>query len=276
MQVKSLHIYPVKATRAIDMTEASVETRGLSHDRRWMLIDANGRFISQREQPKLAQVRVRLSPAGLFLSAPGQQEIFIATPDTNSAPLPVTLWKDHLQAYAAADGAHRWCSAFLGMECRLVYQGDGPRAVSPAWGKPGDENSFADSAPLLITTTASLDDLNRRMGKALPMNRFRPNIVIDGDQAWAEDIWHHISIGGVELELIKPCTRCAVTTTDQETGARPDSEPLATLKTFRLIRQPHLTGVVFGQNAVPRKTGMIKAGDTVEILSTRPTPDYLL
>ncbi|MCE9507620.1 MAG: MOSC domain-containing protein [Alphaproteobacteria bacterium] len=276
MQVKSLHIYPVKAMQAIDMIEAPVETRGLSHDRRWMLVDANGRFISQREQPKLAQVKVRLSPAGLFLSAPEQPEIFIATPDTNSAPLPVTIWKDNVQAYPAAGEAQRWCSDFLGIPCRLVYQGDGPRAVSPAWGKPGDENSFADSAPLLITTTASLAGLNRRMGKTIPMDRFRPNIVIDCDEAWAEDIWHTIRIGGVELELIKPCTRCAVTTTDQETGARPDNEPLATLKTFRLIRQPHLTGVVFGQNAVARKTGMIKAGDTVEILSTRPAPDYLL
>jgi hypothetical protein len=276
MRVKSLHIYPVKAMQAVDMIEASVETRGLSRDRRWMLIDANGKFISQREQPKLAQVRARPTPEGLVLSAPQRQDIPVATPDANSAPLPATLWKRDIKVISAGDTAQHWCSSFLGVECTLVYQGGLLRPVSETWGKPGDENSFADSAPLLITTTASLDDLNRRMGKTIPMNRFRPNIVIDGDEAWAEDGWRTLRIGGIELEIIKPCTRCAVTTTDQETGEKSGNEPLATLKTFRLIRQPHLTGAVFGQNAVPRKLGVIKAGDRVEILSTRAAPDYLL
>ncbi len=266
MRVQSLHIYPVKAFHAIDITESAVETRGLAHDRRWMLVDANGKFISQREYPQLAQIKLRLTPEGMLLSAPGQENISVATPDKESPLSPVSLWKNSAAAHDAADDAHLWVSRFLGIPCKLVFQGDRPIPVSPDWGKPGDETSFSDGYPTLVTTTASLRDLNSRLEKPVPMNRFRSNIVIENDTPWAEDGWRSIRIGDVELEIVKPCTRCVVTTVDQETGEKTGDEPIATLKTFRLIRQPGLTGVVFGQNAIPRKRGVIRVGDVVERL----------
>lgn len=261
MRVHSLHIYPVKAVHAIDLSESLMDLGGLAHDRRWMLVDTNGRFISQRECPKLAQVRARLTPEGLIVSAPQQKDILIGMPEQEASALSVTLWKRNMEACGAADAARRWFGAFLGIECRLVHQ--------------SAPESFADSSPVLVTTTASLKDLSHRMGADIPMNRFRPNIVIDHDEPWAEDRWKNIRIGGVKLEIVKPCTRCVVTTIDQETGEKTGAEPLATLKKFRMIRQPGLTGVVFGQYAAPCQSGTIKVGDKVDILSTQPIPCYL-
>jgi len=278
MRVSSLHVHPLKGARAIDMDKAAVERRGLVHDRRWMLVDGNGRFISQREHPRLATVTARPGPrgdadenGGLSLSAPGVAPLRVAAPGPEAEKIPVTLWKQQIEGYRAGDDADAWCAALLGADCRLVFQGDLPRAVSPDYAPAGSLTGYADGFPLLIATEASLADLNARLETPLPMNRFRPNIVIDGADAWAEDTWKKIRIGNVEIAVVKPCTRCVVTTTDQQTGTRQGKEPLKTLKDFRLLRRPGMTGVVFGQNAVPLSAGEISIGDAVEILETGPS-----
>ena len=272
MKVESLHIYPVKGLRVVDLQAATVERRGFAHDRRWMLVDAAGKFITQREQPKLATLAAEATERGLRITGPvGTVEI--ARPANDALRLPVTLWKQQIEGHAASGEADAWFSNFLGLPCRLVWQGDLPRPTSEQYA-PGAEASYADGFPFLVTLAASLDDLNRRMPKPLPMNRFRPNIVISGASAWAEDGWKKIRVGSVTLDIVKPCLRCVVTTTDQQTGAKESNEPLNTLKHFRLLRQPGLTGVVFGQNAVPATLGRIVVGDIVEVLETQAPPAF--
>ncbi len=262
MRVKSIHIYPLKGARALDLAKAAVHPRGLLHDRRWMVVNTDGKFISQREHPKMAQIIATPTDKGLKLQH--DQEVFEAsTPKENLRP--VKIWKNDVSAHDAGDDVASWLEFFLGIPCRLVYQGDISRPVSEKWGKTGDVVSFADGFPLLITNTASLADLNQRMGTPLPMNRFRPNIVIETDKPWAEDDWKKISIGNVEIDIAKPCTRCVVTTTNQITGNKEGPEPLKTLKGFRLSRSSDVTGVIFGQNAIPRKAGDIHTGDKVLI-----------
>jgi uncharacterized protein YcbX len=273
MHVASLHIYPVKGCRAVDLTEAAVERRGLAHDRRWMIVDEAGKFVTQREQPKLAAVAAAIRGNALVLSRDGG-EITVATPAPDAPRLPVQLWKQQIEGHSASEEANAWLSDYLGIRCRLVYQGELPRGVSPQYAPEGTMASYADGFPLLITVTASLDDLNKRMRASLPMNRFRPNIVVEGAPAWSEDGWKKLRIGALDIDISKPCTRCVVTTTDQQTGAKGSNEPLATLKTFRLLRTPALTGVVFGQNAVPLAEGGIKTGDTVHILESRTPPAF--
>lgn len=274
MRVDSLHIYPVKGCRAVDLAEAAIERRGLAHDRRWMLLDENGKFISQREQPKLATIETGIDDAQLILSAAGAGSIRVPLPAEDADKVKAVLWKQDVEGYSGGAEADRWLGEYLGAPCRLVWQGGLPREVSPKYSEPGTQASYADGFPLLITATSSLKDLNNRMPAPLPMNRFRPNIVIGNSAAWEEDGWKKIRIGGIEIDISKPCTRCVVTTTDQQTGAKDSPEPLKTLKGFRLLRTPDLTGVVFGQNAVPLCEGRIKTGDSVEILATQEPPAF--
>jgi uncharacterized protein YcbX len=273
MRVESLHCYPLKSARAIDLTKATVESRGLRHDRRWMLVDDNGRFISQREQPRLAAIATQVNDAGaLTVSTGDMPPLHIPAPPATAERFPVTVWKQQAEAYDAGLLAHGWFQDYLGISCRLVFQGGLPRSAPSDYTPAGSQTSFADDFPLLVATTASLEDLNTRLETPLPMNRFRPNIVIGGTAPWAEDEWKTIRIGGIDISIAKPCARCIVTTTDQQSGERQGTEPLRSLKDFRLLRKPGITGVIFAQNAVPLGTGRIQTGDTVEILETAPSP----
>lgn len=273
MKIESLHIYPVKGLRGIDMKTSVLELRGLAHDRRWMLVDAQGKFMSQREQPRMALLNADIVPEGLRLSD-GANAITVTTPGQQAERLAVTLWKQSIEGYLAAREVNDWLSQFLGQPCRLVYQGGLPRQVSRDYAPEDTHASYADGFPLLITNTASLDDLNRRMGKTIPMNRFRPSITVSGARPWAEDRWKKLRVANVTLDIVKPCLRCIVTTTDQQSGFRDGNEPLATLKAFRLLRQPGLTGVVFGQNAIPLKEGVLSVGDAVEVVETQTPPAF--
>jgi uncharacterized protein YcbX len=274
MRVESLHIYPVKGMKGCDVGEAAVRPEGFAGDRRWMLVDANGRFISQREQPRLALIAVLPGSGGLLtFRAPGMPDLF-APPPQSGETLPVTLWRDSLIGYPAAAEANAWFSQFLGMACRLVYQGETVRPVDPRWSQPGDVTSFADAYPLLVCTTSSLADLGRRLGESLPMDRFRPSIVVADDEPWAEDEWASIRIGAVRLDLTKPCARCSVTTVDQAQGLRMGKEPLRTLATFRFLQVPGISGVIFGQNAIPRSLGRIAVGDDVTIVERQQRPAF--
>ncbi|MER6280759.1 MOSC N-terminal beta barrel domain-containing protein [Streptomyces sp900105245] len=269
-EVQSIHVHPVKAFRGLSPREAVVEPWGLAGDRRWTLIDDGGKVVTQREQPRLALAAAEpLAGGGVRLSAPGRAPLTVTVPEP-AATVPVNIFGTKVEAVPAAAAAHAWCSAYLEAEVRLVHMDDPAtrRPVDARFALPGETVSFADGFPLLVTTTASLDALNSLVAEGdrahegpLPMNRFRPNVVVTGTEPWAEDHWSRISIGEVVLRAARTSARCVVTTTDQDTGVR-GREPLRTLARHRRIDGR----LVFGQNFVPLSTGTIRIGDPVRVL----------
>jgi uncharacterized protein YcbX len=274
MRVHSLHIYPIKGTRAVDVERAQVEPRGLAGDRRWLVVDANGRFATQRSHPQLATISASPTSTGLRLSAPGAGEVQVHRP-APSERIDVVVWRHEVNAaYAGAD-ASAWLSDYFGQPLRLVYMDAAAQRLQQGeWVADAVPVSFADAYPVLIVTTGSLAAVNAEIERAgaerVTMRRFRPNIVVDCDDAWAEDFWRVVRIGGVEIELVKPCDRCVVTTKDQETGQSMGKEPLASLARLRRSADPRINGVLFGWNSVPRTLGTVAVGDTVEVLERRP------
>jgi uncharacterized protein YcbX len=263
--VTAIHIYPMKSTKGIALSCAPVEPWGLAGDRRWLLVDAEQKFVTQREHPVLATLSSIPDHTGLTLSAPGRGSVHVPFP-ARGEPADVTIWKSTVAA-AHAGGADAWLSDIVGFDVRLVYLDDPTRrAVDPDYAAPGDTVSFADDFPLLLASTASLAALNGWLADdghpALPMNRFRPNVVVDGFDPWAEDHWTLLRIGDVTFRSVKPCARCVVTTIDQETLAK-GREPLRVLAKHRRVDQE----VRFGQNLIPDHRGTIHLGDPVEILA---------
>jgi uncharacterized protein len=266
----SLHIYPVKSVRAVDLRQARVEPWGLAGDRRWLVVDEDGRFVSQRETPRLALVEAALPAEGeLTLAAPGQPALTVRAP-SEAAGAEMTwasVWKSKVLAAAAGPAADAWFSGFLGSPVRLVYLDDPTRRqVDPEFGGPEDRVSFADGYPLLLTSTGSLEELGRWLTEAgespVPMNRFRPSAVVAGTAPWAEDGWRLIQIGPVRFRVAKPCGRCQVTTIDQATAER-GRQPLGLLGQRRRFGQQ----LVFGQNLIPDGGGVLSVGDPVQILA---------
>jgi hypothetical protein len=235
-----------------------------------MVVDGEGRFVSQRTFPRLALAAAEPLPdGGVRLTGPGISDLTVPVPEP-SARTRVSVWRDTVEAVPAGESAAAWFSAFLGGDFRLVWLDDPARRrpVDPAYALPGETVSFADGFPLLLTSTASLDALNcliaggRHAAEGpLPMDRFRPNAVVEGAEPWAEDDWRRIRIGEVVFRVPKPCARCVITTTDQRTAER-GREPLATLARHRR----HSLGVVFGQNLVPEHPGTLRAGDPLTVL----------
>ncbi|GAA2912230.1 MOSC domain-containing protein [Streptomyces mexicanus] len=269
-ELQSLHVHPVKAFRAVGLREAVVEPWGLAGDRRWVLIDDGGKVVTQRQQPHLALAAAELLPGGgLRLSAPGQEAITVPVPSPG-ATVTVQVFGDKVEAVPAGAAAHAWCSALVGAGTRLVHMDDPAtrRPVDPQYALPGETVGFADGYPLLLTSRASLDSLNALIAEGdraeegpVPMNRFRPNVVVAGAPAWAEDDWQRVRIGEVVFRVAKPCGRCVVTTTDQATAER-GKEPLRTLGRHRRFGGD----LVFGQNLVPESTGTLRVGDPVTVL----------
>jgi uncharacterized protein len=262
----SVHIYPLKGCRAVDLDEAVVEPWGLAGDRRWLLVDVDGQFVSQREHPALARLVVAYGPgADITVSSAGDRALSVAAPHGSAELLKVTVWRSTVLAAAAGPEADAWFSAYLGEPVRLVWQDDPTRrAVNPEYGLDGDVVSFADGYPLHLTTTGSLDQLGRWLADAgdqpVPMNRFRPNVVVSGHEPWAEDRWRRIRIGPVSFRVAKPCARCVVTTTDQATGER-GRQPLRMLARHRRFGM----NLLFGQNLIPDSPGLIRVGDPMEV-----------
>jgi uncharacterized protein len=262
----SVHIYPLKGCRAVDLDEAVVEPWGLAGDRRWLLVDADGLFITQREHPALARLVVRYGADGdIVASCDGYPPLPVAAPGGCPELLKVTVWRSTVLAAAAGSEADAWFSAYLGQPVRLVYLDDPTRrAVDPEFSADGDVVSFADGYPLLLTSTGSLDQLGRWLtadgDQPVPMNRFRPNVVVSGFGPWEEDRWRRIRIGSVSFRVAKPCGRCVVTTTDQATGER-GRQPLRMLARHRRFGK----SLVFGQNIIPDSPGLIRVGDPVEV-----------
>jgi len=266
----SLHIYPLKGGRGLDLDESAVHPWGLAGDRRWMLVDQDFRFISQREHASLARVDLTFGPGGaLNVAARDHAPLTVPVPD-GADLVKVTVWDAALLAAGAGPAADAWFSAYLGEPARLVYLDDPTRrAVDPGYGQPGDVVNFADGFPLLLTSQESLDQLGDWLAadgdQPVPMNRFRPNVVVTGFEPWAEDRWRRIRIGDVSFRVAKPCGRCVVTTTDQVTGER-GRQPLRMLARQRRFGKE----LVFGQNIIPETPGHLHVGDPVEITGHTP------
>lgn len=273
MRVASLHIYPIKGTRAVDIDRARFEHRGLEGDRRWVVVDATGSFVTQRSHPRLAQISTVPTRTGLRMSAPGAGELLVDRPP-GSERVEVTVWEHRVNAALADGRADTWLSNFFGEELRLAYMdGASERLKRGIWTNAPLPISFADAYPVLIVTTGSLAALNaeiaRRGSAPVPMTRFRPNVVIDCDETWQEDTWKTLRLGAIEVDLVKPCDRCVVTTKDQMSGETMGEEPIASLMRLRMSGDPRVKGVLFGWNAAPRVTGEVAVGDRVEILNER-------
>jgi hypothetical protein len=240
-----------------------VELMGLQHDRRMMVVTPNGNFLTQREYPRLALVTPNQSEDMVTLSAPDFDSIRFNI-QRSGATTPVNIWKSKgVPAVDQGDETAQWFSDWLGTPVRLVHIADGfKRKVSPDYAvTPDDQTGFADGYPILIISEESLSDLNSRMETSVPMNRFRPNIVVKGCEPFAEDAWKRIRIGEVEMALVKPCARCVVTTIDKDTLAK-SKEPLKTLNKFR----KHELGAIFGMNVIPLNEGRLELGMGVQII----------
>jgi len=262
IRVSRLVIYPIKSCRGVEVNLATVGTTGFELDRRWMLIGDDGRFLSQREHHQLALVRVQIEGDLLRLEAPGLPSLEVGFDGAVGPASRVQIWDDECAAIDEGDEAAGWFSRCLGISARLVRMAsDNARPLGSSTAEPGDHVSFADGFPFLLLSAASLDGLNRRLSLPVPMDRFRPNIVIDGCQPHAEDGWNRIRIGEVGFRFAKPCARCVITTVDQATGER-KREPLRTLSTYRTVDGQ----VLFGQNLVHEGRGLIRVGDSVEVL----------
>jgi uncharacterized protein YcbX len=247
--IAALNIYPVKACRGIALDRALVLATGFEHDREWLIVTSEGRFLTQREEPRLALIETALTPSTLELRVPNGASLQVPLGMTGER-IEVTCWRDRCAAFDAGSQIAASLSDYLGRSVRLVRFDPAGRRVSSAEWTQGVEGfaQFADAFAWLVISEASLDDLNARLPSPLPMNRFRPNIVLGGVGAFDEDRVHEFVADGVRLRAVKPCTRCVVTTTDQATGTRDGEEPLKTLRQFRFDRQ--LKGVAFGQNLI--------------------------
>lgn len=255
----ALYRYPVKSAHGDALTHCRVDARGLPDDRSWMVADPDGRFITGRECPQLVTVSATVDEAGLHVAAPGREPLTVSRA-AFTEPHPAVVWRDGFEAWHGPHAADDWFSDFLGRPVRLMHTGDTRRRVSAF---PDIPLSFADGFPLLLIGDASRRQLEHWVGRPLEMARFRPNLVIDGADAFAEDGWKRLRIGEVELELVRPCERCVFTTIDPDTGVRSaDGEPLRTLARYRRGER----GVLFGQNALVRRGGMLTVGSAVEIL----------
>jgi hypothetical protein len=264
MQISGIHTYPIKSCGGSELETATVGPRGLLNDRLLMLVTPEGEFLTQRDHPRMALIHPQWRNAALEISAPGMPSHTLEPTDRGPRQR-VTIWRDTCEAVDQGQAAAEWFSAYLGITCRLVRLADDfARQVDQRYTpRPGDQTGFADGFPFLIISQASLDDLNRRLTTPLPMNRFRPNLVVAGSAPFAEDTWKLIRVGEILFDVVKPCARCVITTTDQATAAR-GKEPLHTLATYRTINGK----VMFGQNAIHRSGGQLRLGDLVEILDT--------
>ena len=267
MQIATISVYPLKGCRPVACAAAELGARGLDGDRRWMCVDPRGRFVTQREVPGLARLVATATAGGLDLALDGEA-LHVETPAPQTPRRPVVVWNSEL-ALPEAAAAGAWLSQRLGVPVRLVHQPDDAVRTVEEWGAPGDQTSLSDGFPVLVASSASLDAFNSAGGLGLPMTRFRPNLVVAGAPAWAEDGWARLRVGACEIELVKPCARCTVTTVNQDAGRFDGDEPITTLRRIRMSGNRRVPGVLFGWNAIARRTGRIRVGDAVEVLETR-------
>jgi uncharacterized protein YcbX len=274
MRVSDLFIYPLKSARGIALPAADIDAYGLPGDRRAMITDAHGHFITQRELPDLARIEVRPEPGAFRLLMQGKSDISVPPPEPETR-MHVTVWKSTVSAAVADPESNRQLSEWLGREVQLVFfDGQARRMANAEWAGDGTPVTFTDGYQILVTTTGSLKALNADLAAhgegSVGMDRFRPNIVIDTDEAWPEDQWAAIEISGIRFDLVKPCSRCIMTTQDQLTGSRDVANPMPAMGRIRMSADRRVPGPLFGWNATPRGGGRITIGDAVHIVEERP------
>jgi uncharacterized protein len=264
MQITGLFIYPLKSARGITLPQARIEAMGLAGDRRMMLVDPSGHFITQRELPELARLTAIPGAAYLTLRLDDGREAMVAPPHPEHR-MDVAIWKSIVSAAVADDSVNSKLSDWFGRPVKLVFiDGESRRMATAEW---------ADGYQILVTTTGSLRALNEDMGAhgegSVGMDRFRPNIVLDCDEPWAEDRWTGLEIGGMRFDFVKPCPRCIMTTQDQQTGSRDGANPMPAMGRIRMSADRRVPGPLFGWNAVPRGEGVVSVGDAVTVLGMR-------
>lgn len=267
MIVSSLHTYPVKSLSGISLDGTNVLSSGFDFDRQWMLVDVQGKFLTQRNFPKMALIHVHVEPPYLkfWHARQPENQLFVPVDPPSSSHLEVSIWNDVAEAWLYPKSVNDWFSEILKSPCQLVKKNPHSPRKSRLENTQIKPIAFADSQPVLMICQASLDDLNSRLPQPVPMNRFRPNIVIDGTEPYAEDLWQHVLIGSLRWKIVKPCERCVLTTIDQETGAM-SKEPLWTLNSYRAAGNKTL----FGVYAMPVLEGspeswVIQKGDFVKL-----------
>ena len=289
MNISEINIYPIKSLKGIALSESVVEKRGLRFDRRWMLTDLGGAFITQREVPKMATVEVRVESGELRVDSKSGGEMLVPFEPDKGHRQNVVVWRDTVAALAYNGEVSEWFSDVLGLKCQLVVMPEASeRHVNKDFDTGDDIVSFADGYPLLLIGEASLEALNDRIEEntddrdfvRLPMNRFRPNVVVQGSEAFDEDNWASIRIGETIFRVVKPCARCVIPTIDQDRGEFDGKEPSKTFASFRKANQVHPkrfesfglipNSVLFGENLIPENPGRsIRVGDRVEVLGRR-------
>ncbi|MDG3085234.1 hybrid-cluster NAD(P)-dependent oxidoreductase [Vibrio hannami] len=269
-RLSQIHVYPVKSTKGVSLSNCWTEKQGLAFDRRFMLATPDGRMVTARTHPKLVLVQVSLVSNGIVLSYPNKPSLRLTYSDFTKTDVEATVWSDTFSAYSTTIDADRWFGEVLGEEVQFLFAGEQSNRYRE---KLGHNVSFADGYPLLVISKQSLEELNRRCPEEQLMSQFRPNLVVDGPEPFIEDSWKKIKIGEVLFEVRKPCERCVLTTVDPATGKPSESkEPLATLSTFRANESG---GTFFGQNLVALNEGMISVDDKVEVLETKVKEQYV-
>ncbi len=277
MYLSEINIYPVKSLAGISLKESKIEQRGLEFDRRWMLIDENNKFLTQREFPKMATVKTEILADGLQVSSNGKSFNVAFEPDGDETKT-VKIWSSRCKAKIYDDLINKWFSDVLETNCKLVLMPEETRRkVNYFYAVERDDHvSFADGYPFLLIGENSLADLNSRLAEDLPMNRFRPNLVVSDSEGFAEDGWKKIRIGGAIFHVVKPCARCVITTIEQTTGEKDGKEPLKTLAGFRIPKRSVKKKILFGQNLIAEKAGdILRVGDKIEVLETKRAPKFL-
>lgn len=260
LSVHALFVYPIKSCRGIEVSTAWLGEQGLAGDRRWMVVDESGRMLTARKVPQLLGVQPVPDEDGLWLTAPGQADAHVPRP-REGAPMTVGIWQDTLTGARVSGQGSAWFTALLGQPVRLVWLPPvAERVVDPDWASGEHFTGFADGFPVLVTHQVSLEDLAGRVGRPLSMRRFRPNVVVAGGGAWAEDRWTGLEGASAALRLCKPCSRCIMTTLCPDTLER-HPEVLTTLGQFR----KQALGVIFGQNAVVSRTGVLTVGESLTV-----------
>lgn len=260
--LSEIYIYPIKSLGGISVDSAIAEERGLKYDRRYLLVDENNIFMTQRDFPQLAFLKLSFSEKGFkVLNTQNNSHTIIPFESDSKENISVTIWDDVCTAVKLGNDFDDWFSTAVGKKCSLVYMPDDEkRIVEKKYVNDEHIVSFADAYPFLIIGQSSLDDLNARLDNPIPMNRFRTNFVFTGGKPYEEDNWNDFKIGNVNFKAVKPCARCVITTTNQDTAER-SSEPLKTLSSYRKIDNK----VMFGMNLVCTKAGSVSVGDQLSL-----------
>lgn len=264
ISLSQIWVYPVKSLRGFRVKSWPVKPTGFLYDRQWMVVDTSGQFLSQRKLPLMALIKTALTQEHLVLSAPNKNDLLLPLSPPKSRLVQCRIWNDQCLASHVSDAADQWLGEFLQQDCHLVYMPeDVVRPVDPDFGNSGDQTAFSDGFPFLLVSENSLASLNDAMQVTMEMERFRPNLVVSGCSAYAEDSWRQICIGAIDFRLPKPCSRCSIPTIDPQT-AQTGKEPLATLNRTRKWQNK----VYFGQNALHNQTGTLAVGDKLTVIET--------